>query len=249
MNFTSDARGKLPAAPRKAPEGMVSRRADERLRRHPSREVFLLGWVSAGARLIVEESVADELVAEWPPGGRDPDRNGLDPASETGPLVSAAHRAKYRGLRRVGPEEGARGAVGRVPPRRPGARQGATPRPHRARRAATAGSRWCARTRFGRAHRGASWSTRVRPSRSATTRPTRAGGRRDATRRARTGWPVRLATARCGSNRLRATCAGRRVGPDEALRQRPRARLHLTEYQEQRHIWHNTAPAPARWFT
>ena len=50
---------------------------------------------SAGARLIVEESVADAVVAELA-ARADAIRigNGLDPASQTGPLVSEAHRAK-----------------------------------------------------------------------------------------------------------------------------------------------------------
>jgi betaine-aldehyde dehydrogenase len=50
---------------------------------------------SAGSRLIVQDSIHDEFVAELAARA---DRirigNGLDPASEAGPLVSAQHRAK-----------------------------------------------------------------------------------------------------------------------------------------------------------
>lgn len=64
---------------------------------------------SAGTRLIVEASIADELVA----GVVDRARrirtgSGLDPASETGPLVSAAHREKVEAYVELGKAEGAR---------------------------------------------------------------------------------------------------------------------------------------------
>ncbi|GAB3457062.1 aldehyde dehydrogenase family protein [Kineococcus endophyticus] len=64
---------------------------------------------SAGTRLIVEESVADELVAGVVERAR---RirfgNGLEEGVESGPLVSAQHRDKVEGYVALGLQEGAR---------------------------------------------------------------------------------------------------------------------------------------------
>src|SRR4029079_12007242 len=50
---------------------------------------------SAGTRLIVEESIADDFVAELVTRAEKIRMgDGMDPASETGPLVSEQHRAK-----------------------------------------------------------------------------------------------------------------------------------------------------------
>ena len=63
---------------------------------------------SAGARLIVEESLHDSLVAELAARA---DRirlgSGLDPDTECGPLISAAHRAKVERYIALGLAEGA----------------------------------------------------------------------------------------------------------------------------------------------
>lgn len=68
---------------------------------------------SAGCRLIVEDSIHDEFVAEV---ARRTDRirvgNGLDAASETGPLVSAEHRAKVEEYVAIGLAAGARLVAG-----------------------------------------------------------------------------------------------------------------------------------------
>ena len=54
---------------------------------------------SAGARLIVQESIADGVVAELAARAEKVRiGDGLDPASETGPLVSAPHRAKVEAM-------------------------------------------------------------------------------------------------------------------------------------------------------
>ena len=63
---------------------------------------------SAGARLIVEESMADKLVnGVVERAQRIVMGNGLDAASETGPLVSAEHRAKIEAYVKLAQEEGA----------------------------------------------------------------------------------------------------------------------------------------------
>ena len=68
---------------------------------------------SAGARLIVQDEMHDDLVAEI---GRRAERirlgNGLDEGSEVGPLVSAAHRAKIEDYVASAQAEGARLVAG-----------------------------------------------------------------------------------------------------------------------------------------
>lgn len=64
---------------------------------------------SAGTRLIVEESVADALVEGVVERARRIRQgSGLDPETESGPLVSAAHREKVEGYVELGRSEGAR---------------------------------------------------------------------------------------------------------------------------------------------
>jgi betaine-aldehyde dehydrogenase len=68
---------------------------------------------SAGARLLVEEPLHDAFVAEL--AERVPRirlGNGLDPGAESGPLVSAEHRAKVEAAVARGVEEGARIVAG-----------------------------------------------------------------------------------------------------------------------------------------
>jgi betaine-aldehyde dehydrogenase len=75
---------------------------------------------SAGTRLIVERTIADDLVARV---AERADRivlgSGLDEASESGPLVSASHRDKVEDFVRVGVEEGARLVTGGHRPSHP----------------------------------------------------------------------------------------------------------------------------------
>ena len=68
---------------------------------------------SAGARLIVEDALHDDLVAELAARAeRIRLGDGLDPASECGPLVSAAHRAKIEDYVASAQAEGARLVAG-----------------------------------------------------------------------------------------------------------------------------------------
>ncbi|MGV9711872.1 aldehyde dehydrogenase family protein [Gordonia sp. NPDC003424] len=63
---------------------------------------------SSGTRLIIEESIADEFVAALVPRAEAIRfGDGLDDASETGPLVSQAHRDKVESYVRLGVSEGA----------------------------------------------------------------------------------------------------------------------------------------------
>ena len=64
---------------------------------------------SAGTRLIVEESIADDFVAALVERAEKIRMgDGMDPASETGPLVSEQHRAKVEGHVAAAISEGAK---------------------------------------------------------------------------------------------------------------------------------------------
>ncbi|MGH3664699.1 MAG: aldehyde dehydrogenase family protein [Egibacteraceae bacterium] len=72
---------------------------------------------SAGARLLVADAIHDEFVAAVVErAGAIRLGNGLEEGTESGPLISAEHRAKVAGYVEAGREEGAEVAVGgRVP--------------------------------------------------------------------------------------------------------------------------------------
>lgn len=72
---------------------------------------------SAGARLIVEESIADRLVAGVVERAKQIRMgSGFDPKSETGPLVSAEHLAKVEAYVKIAREEGAQVLCGGTRP-------------------------------------------------------------------------------------------------------------------------------------
>ena len=72
---------------------------------------------SAGARLIVEESIADQLVAGVVERAQQIVMgSGLDPASETGPLVSEAHLRKVETYVQLARDEGAQVLCGGTRP-------------------------------------------------------------------------------------------------------------------------------------
>jgi betaine-aldehyde dehydrogenase len=85
---------------------------------------------SAGTRLIVEDGIYDDFVAEV---ARRADAvrlgNGLDESTESGPLVSAEHRAKVERYIELGRQEGARLLAGGHRPEEPELRDGLFVRP------------------------------------------------------------------------------------------------------------------------
>ena len=179
---------------------------------------------SAGARLIVEESVADAVVAELA-ARADAIRigNGLDPASQTGPLVSAAHRAKIEDFVASARAEGARVLAGGCRPDDPELARGYFYRPtvldgcHR-------GMRVVREETFGpllTVERFRTEDEAIALGNDTTYGLAGAVWSRDAAPGAPGG---RGAAPRHGvDQRLRAVRPGRGVGRHEALRQRPRA--------------------------
>jgi betaine-aldehyde dehydrogenase len=206
---------------------------------------------SAGARLIVEESMHDELVAEIKlRAERIRLGNGLDDNSEVGPLVSAAHRAKIEDFVASAQAEGATLVTGGSRPDAPELQKGYFYRPTmftgvrrdmRVIREETFGPIMTVETfrteeeaialgndtEYGLA--GAVWT------------PDMAKAHRVASAlRHGTVWindyhPY-VPAAEWGG--MKRSGNGRELGP-----------TGLAEYQEHKHIWHNTDPAPSRWFS
>ncbi|MFC3886481.1 betaine-aldehyde dehydrogenase [Bacillus songklensis] len=68
---------------------------------------------SAGARLLVEESIHDQFVAELVKRAKNIKLgNGFDEGTQSGPLISAEHRAKVEKYVEIGKQEGAKLVLG-----------------------------------------------------------------------------------------------------------------------------------------
>jgi betaine-aldehyde dehydrogenase len=205
---------------------------------------------SAGARLIVEDSLYDEMVAEI---GRRAERirlgNGLDEGTESGPLVSAAHRAKIEDFVASAHAEGARLVAGGHRPEEPDLQKGFFYRP----------TVFADVRRDMRVIREETFGPILTVERFTTEDEAIALGNDteyglsggvwtgDAGRAERVARALRHGTvwindfgpyvpgAEWGG--MKRSGNGRELGP-----------TGLAEYQEHKHIWHNTAPAPAGWF-
>jgi betaine-aldehyde dehydrogenase len=205
---------------------------------------------SAGARLIVQDTVHDDFVAEL---GRRTERirlgNGLDPETESGPMVSSAQREKIEGFVASASSEGARLVAGGRRPDEEELRKGFFYRP----------------TVFANCHR------EMRVIREETFGPILtverftdeqaaiALGNDTDYGLAGAVWTSDMGRAHRVSRALRhgtiwindfhpyvpdaewggfkRSGNGRELGP-----------TGLAEYREPKHIWQNTAPAPMRWF-
>lgn len=206
---------------------------------------------SAGTRLIVHESMADEFVAEL---ARRAERitvgPGLDPASETGPLVSEQHRAKVEAYVALGIAEGARLVTGGRRPDGDALRAGSYYLP----------TIFDDCRRWMRIVQEETFGPILTVERFATEAEALALGNDTAYGLAA---GVRTADPARGERLVRAlrhgtvwlndfgyytpaaewggfgrSGIGRELGPSG-----------LAEYQETKHIWHNTAPAVGGWFT
>jgi betaine-aldehyde dehydrogenase len=205
---------------------------------------------SAGARLLVEDEIHDDFVAEL---GRRAERihlgDGLDPASESGPLVSSAHRDKIEGYVRLGLAEGARLVAGGRRPEEADLQGGFFYRP----------TVFADCRRDMRIVQEEVFGPVVTVERFRTEDEAVALGNDTAYGLAGAVWTSDTGRARRVSGRLRhgtvwvndygpylpqaewggfgRSGIGRELGP-----------AGLAEYREAKHIYENTEPAPARWF-
>jgi betaine-aldehyde dehydrogenase len=206
---------------------------------------------SAGARLIVQDSLHDSFVAELAARA---DRirlgSGLDPDTECGPLISAAQRAKVERYIALGLSEGAELLAGGKRPVDPALAQGFFLRPtvfggcHREMtvvrdevfgpvvtverfRTEDEAIRLGNDTSYGLA--GAVWTSDAGQAERV------AGALRHGTVWINDYHPY-LPQAEWGG--FGQSGIGRELGPSG-----------LEEYQEKKHIYHNTSPTPAHWFS
>lgn len=206
---------------------------------------------SAGARLIVEESMHDDLVAEI---GRRTELirlgSGLVDGTESGPLVSAAQREKIEKFVADALADGARLVAGGKRPDEPELKAGFFYRP----------TVLADVTREMRVIREETFGPILTVETFRTEEEAVALGNDTAYGLAAAVWTTDMARAHRVAGALRhgtvwindyhpyvpaaewggmkSSGNGRELGP-----------TGLAEYQEHKHIWHNTAPEPAGWFT
>jgi len=206
---------------------------------------------SAGTRLIVEESIADDFVAALAQRAATIRvGDGMDPASETGPLVSEQHRAKVEGYVALGISEGAQLVCGGARPTDPALANGYFYLPTIFDRCDRS-MRIVAEETFGPILTVERFTTEAEAvTLGNDTEYGLAAGVRtsDAARGERVVRALRHGTVWLNDFGYYTASAewggfgksgnGRELGP-----------TGLAEYQELKHIWHNTAPTAAGWFT
>jgi betaine-aldehyde dehydrogenase len=205
---------------------------------------------SAGTRLIIEESIADDFVAELVNRAEQICiGDGMDPASETGPLVSEQHRAKVEEYVALGISEGAKLLTGGSRPSDPALEKGSfylptifdrCDRTMRIVREETFGpiltvERFTAEAEAIRLGNDTEYGLAAGVR---TSDPAR-GERVVRALRHGTVWlnDFGYYTAAAEWGGFKKSGNGRELGP-----------TGLAEYQEIKHIWHSTAPKPTGWF-
>ena len=207
---------------------------------------------SAGARLIVQDSLHDSFVAELAARA---DRirlgNGMDPDTECGPLISEAHRAKVERYIALGLAEGAELLAGGKRPAAPELAARLLPAAHGVRRVPPGD--------------GGGAGGGVRPGGDGRAVRHRGGGHPARQRHRRTAWPGAVWTSDAGqAERVAGALRHGTVWINDYHPYLPQAEWGgfgksgigrelgpsgLEEYQEKKHIYHNTSPAPAHWFS
>ncbi len=205
---------------------------------------------SSGTRLIVEESIADEFVAELAlRASKIKMGDGLDPASETGPLVSEQHRDKIEGYVALGISEGAQLVTGGSRPTHPDLQKGSfylptifdrCDRSMRVVQEETFGPILTVE-RFTTESEAVALGNDTEYGLAAGVRTSDAARGERVVRALRHGtvwlndFGYYAAAAEWGG--FKKSGNGRELGP-----------AGLAEYQEMKHIWHNTSPTAAGWF-
>ena len=206
---------------------------------------------SSGTRLIVEESIADDFVAELAArAGKIRFGDGLDPDSETGPLVSAAHRDKIEAYVALGLSEGATLVAGGSRPADPRLSNGSffpptifdrCDRSMRIVREETFGPILTVE-RFGTEAEAIELGNDTEFGLAAGVRTSDAARGERVARALRHGtvWlnDFGYYTPAAEWGGFKKSGNGRELGPSG-----------LAEYQEIKHIWSNTSPTAAGWFT
>ena len=205
---------------------------------------------SAGTRLIVEDSIADDFVAALAArAAKITMGEGLDPASETGPLVSEQHRDKVESYVQLGLSEGAQLVTGGARPDDPALADGYFYLP----------------TIFDRCDRSMKIVTEetfgpILTVERFTTEAEAIALGNDTEYGLAAG--VRTSDSARGERVVRAlrhgtvwlndfgyyTAAAEWGGFGKSGNGRELGPTGLAEYQEFKHIWHNTAPTAAGWF-
>jgi len=205
---------------------------------------------SAGTRLIVEESIGDDFVAELVSRAEKIRvGDGMDPASETGPLVSERHRAKVEAHVAEAISEGAKLLTGGARPSDPALQKGSfylptifdrCDRSMRILREETFGPILTVE-RFTTEAEAISLGNDTEYGLAAGVRTSDSARGERVVRALRHGtvWlnDFGYYTAAAEWGGFGKSGNGRELGP-----------TGLAEYQEIKHIWHNTAPKPAGWF-
>ena len=206
---------------------------------------------SAGARLLVEESIHDSFVDTLVERAGAIRLGGpFDDKAETGPLTSAAHRDKVEAYVARGLAEGAVLRLRGSAPRRPRAGRRLLLPPDDPRRLHDQHVGHPGRVVRPGADRGDLPRRGRGGARSPTTRstawPAPCGPRTPA---GRSAWPGGSAWGRSGSTTTTRTSPR----PSGAATSSPApgassGRPGLDEYRETKHVWHNIRPVPQRWF-
>jgi len=206
---------------------------------------------SAGTRLIVHESIADDFVAALVAGAeRIRLGDGMDPASQAGPLVSRQQREKIEGYVALGLSEGAKLLTGGTRPKDPRLAQGyyflptifdQCDRSMRIVQEETFGPILTVE-RFTTPEQAIALGNDTEYGLAAGVRTSNIAVGERVARALRHGtvWinDFGYYTPAAEWGGYKKSGNGRELGP-----------AGLAEYQEHKHIWHQTAPAPRGWFT